>query len=167
MAVYLLNSAASAAAAAPTKITTVNGIKTVLQVLHPTLSLIVIEWGVSFDQSTAQAPVTAELCHTTTVAATVTAAVANDVTQYSDPTANSPALTLSTTGTGYNASAEGTVVAPVRSGDLQLLPPSSPWYKQLPEGEEFVVPAAGVLRVRITAAVTTIGLYAYVKFELG
>lgn len=166
MAVYLVNSAASAAAAAPTKIATVNGIKTILQVLHPSLGLIVTEWGVSFDQSTAQAPVTAELCHTTTVAATVTAAVANDVTQYTDPSANAPGLTLSTTGTGYNASAEGTVVAPVRSGDLVQLPPSAPYYKQLPEGQEFNVPAGGVLRIRITAAVATINLYGYVKFRL-
>src|SRR5487761_937469 len=113
-ATYRVYNGASPGAAAGAKATTGTSVKTMLQLLHPSLPLSVIEWGISFDGSAAATPIECELGHTTTVAATVTAFVANDVTLYTDPAANVPGLTLSTTGSGYTASAEGTVVAPVR-----------------------------------------------------
>jgi hypothetical protein len=123
-----------------------------LQLLHPIMAMRVIEWGISFDGSAAATPIECELIQTTTVAATVTAFATNDVTLFTDPLANTPDLTLSTTGSGYTASAEGSVVAPVRSLDYQLVAPSNQYVKQFPLGEEPVVAAAGVMRIRVTAA---------------
>lgn len=163
---YRVYNGASPAAAAGVKITTGTAVKTLLQLLHPTLALSVIEWGISFDGSAAATPIECELIHTTTVAATVTAFVANDVTQFSDPSANTPGLTLSTAGSGYTASAEGTVVAPVRIGDYQLVAPTGQYVKQFPLDQEFVVPSAGVLRVRVTAA-AAVNALAYVVFGIG
>jgi hypothetical protein len=125
--------------------------------------LAVVEWGISFDGDAAGVPIECELIHTTTVAATVTALVANDVVLFTDPLANTPGLTLSTSASGFTSSAEGSVVAPVRVGDYQLVAPSNQYLKQFPLGQEFVVPAAGVLRVRVTAAVA-VNAVCYVTF---
>jgi hypothetical protein len=126
----------------------------------------VVEWGISFIGTTAATPIECELIQTTTVAATVTAYVANDITLLTDPLANTPGLTLSTAGSGSSASVEGSVVAPVRVGDYQQVAPTNQYLKQFPLDQEFVVPAAGVLRVRVTAG-TTIGCTCYVVFGLG
>lgn len=131
--------------------TTTTSTKTHIQLLHPSLAMNVIAWGVMFNQSAAATPVTCELSTTTTVAATVTAYVANDVQLYNMPFGNTPGLTLSTSGSGFNASAEGTVVAPVRVGDVQLVQPTNNQWYQWPLGQEFVVKAADVLRVRINS----------------
>jgi hypothetical protein len=134
--------------------------------LHPNNAISVVEWGISFDGDAAATPIECELIHTTTVAATVTAFVANDVTLLSDPLGNVPGLTLSTSGSGFDSSAEGSVVAPVRVGDYQLVPPSTGYLKQFPLDQEFVVPAAGVLRVRVTAG-TAVNAVCYMTFGVG
>jgi uncharacterized protein YaiE (UPF0345 family) len=166
---YRVNNGASAAAAANVKVTTGTAIKTMLQVLQPSVGITVVEWGISFDGSAAATPIEVELCHTTTVAATVTAAVANDVTclnGVADAGITAAGLTLSTTGTGYTSTGEGSVVAPVRSGDLQLIAPTNQYVKQFPLGQGFYVPAAGVLRIRVTAG-AAVSAYCYVVFGLG
>lgn len=166
---YRINNGASAAAAAPAKVTTAAVIKTMLQVLHPNQPLTVVEWGISFDGTAAAVPIECELIHTTTVAATVTASVANDITPYNevaDAGVTAGGLTLSTSGTGYTSTGEGSVVAPVRSGDLQLVAPTNQYVKQFPLGQGFKVPAAGVLRIRVTAAVA-VNCYCYVIVGVG
>ncbi len=140
--------------------------KTILQLSHASNALSVIEWGVSFDGSALAGPVQCELIDTGTVAATVTAYVANDVTLYSDPTANAPGINLGTAASGYNASAEGSVVAPVRVGDYVLVEPIGGVMKQFPLGQEFDVPAGHMLRVRLTAP-AAVGAVGYVKFSVG
>lgn len=162
---YAVHNGASAAAAAPVKVTTGTAIKTMLQVLHATDDIRVVEWGISFDGSAAATPIEVELCETVTVAATVTAAVANDITLFSNPGGAASGLTLSTTGTGYTATSEGSVVAPVRSGDLQLISPTNQYIKQFPLGREFEVPATHCLRIRVTAG-TAVSAYCYVIIEL-
>lgn len=162
---YHVYNGASAAAAGPVKVSTGTSIKTLLQILHPNNSLRVVEWGISFDGTAANTPVLVELCSTGTVNATVTAFVANDVTQFSDPTANAPGLTLSTAGSGYTASAEGSVVAPVRKGDQQLIAPTSQYVKQFPLGREFEVQSTHCLRIRVTAG-TTVNALCYIIFEI-
>jgi hypothetical protein len=143
-----------------------------LQVLNPTFPMVVTEWGVSFDGSAAAVPIQCELIHTTTVAATMsTALVANDVTCFSGeiPAGITAAgLTLSTSGTAFATAAvtEGSVVAPVRSGDYQMVAPTNQNVIQWPLGQGFYVPAAGVLRIRMTAPVT-VNAYCYIKFGLG
>jgi hypothetical protein len=140
--------------------------KTVIQLLHPTLPINVVEWGVSYDNTAVGVPVQSELIQTTTVAGTVTAYGANDIDSFTDPTAAVPGLTLSTTGSGYNATAEGTVVAPVRIGDHQQVPPTGGYFKQFPLGQEFKVAAGGILRVRLTAP-AAVNALPYVVFGIG
>lgn len=170
MAIYRVVNGASAGSAAPVKVTTGTAIKTLLQVLHPSQGMQVTAWGISFDGTSAATPGEIELCTTGTVAATVTAAVANDVTIYDGPTdsnvASAGGLTLSTSGTGYTATVEGSVVAPVRSGDLQLISPTSQYVYQFPLGQEFYVPATHCLRVRVTFA-AAINAYCWVNFKIG
>ncbi|MDE1828484.1 MAG: hypothetical protein KGH65_04970 [Candidatus Micrarchaeota archaeon] len=170
MAIYRVVNGASAGAAAPVKVTTGAAIKTLLQLLHPTQGMQVTAWGISFDGSAAATPIEVELCTTGTVAATVTAFVANDVTTYDGPAdanvASAGGLTLSTSGSGYTASAEGSVVAPVRQGDLQLIAPTNQYLYQFPLGQEFYVPATNVLRVRVTAP-SAVNAYCWVNFKIG
>jgi hypothetical protein len=125
----------------------------------------VVGWGVSFDGTTAAVPVQCELIQTTTVAATVTAYVANDITLYTDPLGTASGVTLGTTSSGYNASAEGTVVAPVRIGDYQLVAPTNGYPYQFPLDQEFEVATGGILRVRLTAP-AAVNCTAYVLFGL-
>ena len=140
--------------------------KTILQLSHASMPLSVIEWGVSFDDSAAAVPVECELIDTATVAATVTAYVANDVTALTDPGGTAATINLGTAASGYNASAEGAVVAPVRVGDYQLVPPTSGYLKQFPLGQEFNVVPGHMLRVRLTAA-AAVNAVAYVTFAIG
>ena len=163
---YRVENTASPAAAAGAPVTTGTSVKTLLQLLHPSMTLSVVEWGISFDGSAAGTPIKCELIHTTTVAATVTAFGANDVVLFTDPTGNTPGLTLSTSGSGFTASAEGTVVAPVRVGDYEQVAPTNQYLKQFPLDQEFVVPAAGVLRVRVTAA-AAVNAVCHVLFGVG
>jgi uncharacterized protein YaiE (UPF0345 family) len=138
-------------------------IKTLLQIL-PTAPLRVIEWGISFDGSAAATPIRVELIHTTTVAATVVAHVAAGVQPFNDPNLAAAPVTLGVSATGYTASAEGTVTGNTRLGDLQLIAPTNQYVKQFPLGEEFQVPANGILRVRVTAT-ATVNAYCYVVFN--
>jgi uncharacterized protein YaiE (UPF0345 family) len=137
-------------------------IETHLQIL-PLAPLRVLEWGISFDGTAAATPIRCELVHTGTVAATVTAHVAAGVQPFNDSNITAAPVTLSTEGTGYNASAEDTTVA-TRYGDLQLIAPTNQYVKQFPLGEEFQVPANGVLRVRTTST-ASVGCYCYVIFS--
>lgn len=153
--------------AAPARVATGTAIKTMLQVV-PALPVKVVEWGYSLDAAPAT-PGVVELVHTGTVAATVTAFATADVEPFFDPSA--PANTSGTSGTplnlgtalsGYTASAEGTITA-TRTGDVQSQ--DGPYLKQFPLGREFGVPAAGVLRVRMTFG-TSVNALCYVVFEV-
>lgn len=166
---YRVNNGASAAAAAPVKVTTGTAIKTLLQLKSSGPGLVVVEWGISFDGTAAATPIEVELCDTATVAATVTAFVANDITTFTGPAdagVTTGGLTLSTTTSGYTATAEGTVAAPVRSGDLQLVAPTNQYIKQFPLGQGFFVPAANYLRIRVTAA-AAVSAYCYIIYGIG
>jgi len=164
---YRVNNGASAGAAAPVKVTTGTSIKTLLQLKGNGNGLTIIEWGISFDGSAAATPIEVELCDSGTVAATVTAFVANDITCYSgivDSGVTTGGLYLLTS--GYTASIEGTVAAPVRSGDLQLVAPTNQYLKQFPLGQGFYVPAANYARIRVTAG-TAVNAYCYVIYSIG
>jgi hypothetical protein len=149
--------------AALASITTGTAIKTMLQIASSaTRPLKVVEWGISFDGSAAATPIKCELIQTD-VAATVTAHVAAGVQPYDDPNAPASTVTLSTTATGYTASAEGTITA-TRYGDLQLIAPTGQYVKQWPLGREFQVPISKFLRVRVTAG-AAVNAYCYVVWE--
>lgn len=98
-----------ATAAATAAVGTGTTIKTMLQIATPsTRQLQIISWGYTLDKLPGAAGAV-ELIQTD-VAATVTAHVATGV-QPLDPNAPASLMTLSTSGTGYSASAEGTVTA--------------------------------------------------------
>ena len=165
---YQFMGAAQGTTAATVKKTTGNTVLTLLQVLNANADIAVVEWGISFDGSAAATPIECELIHTTTVAATVTAHVENDITKFGYArglTAANAGFTLTTSGCGYTSTSEGSIVAPVRTGDIQLIAPTNQYVKQFPLGREFVVPAAGVLRVRVTAA-AAVNAYCYIIAEV-
>ncbi|MEV7154918.1 hypothetical protein AB0N77_09865 [Streptomyces misionensis] len=138
--------------AAQQKVTTGTAIKTMLQIALPsTRQIQLISWGFTLDAVPASAG-QVELIQTD-VAATVTAHVASGL-QPLDPNAPASLMTLSTTGTGYTATAEGTVTA-TRTFDVNLVPPTAGgtdinyYYQWMPD-ERPIVAASRFLRVRAT-----------------
>jgi hypothetical protein len=138
MALYLLQNGAAGTTAAPVAVTTGNTIKTMLQ-FKPSATVIakIVEWGISFDGTTAATPGKIELMESD-VAATVTAHAAADITKYDsdalmggDPTTN--LIQVGTTATGYTSSGEGTTTVS-RVFDLQYIAPTGQYVKQFPLG---------------------------------
>ena len=80
--------------------------------VRPLVPLRIVEWGISFNAAALATPIVVELVETGTIFATVVALVEADIQKVNDPGALAATMmTLSTTGTGYTASAEGTIVA--------------------------------------------------------
>ena len=165
---YLVTNSAMPTTAAPVKVTTGAAIKTMLQVKLGTQSLgRVVEWGISFDGSTAAVPIACELIETGTVFATVTAHAATGIVKYGDPNAVDPttsAFILTTTGTGFTATAEGTITAS-RLFDWQLIAPTNQYVKQFPLGREPRINVSTSLRIRVTAPVA-VNASCYVLIEV-
>lgn len=148
--------------AALAKVATGTSIKTLLQIAPNTRELYVVEYGISFDGSSAATPIQVELIETD-VAATVTAAVAAGVQPYNNNRAAAAStVTLGASATGYTASAEGSITT-TRSADSQLVAPSNQYVMQWPQGNEFVVGTGKFLRVRVTAP-ASVNAYCYVKW---
>jgi hypothetical protein len=147
-------------------VATGTSIKTLLQV-KPVPPCRVVEWGISFDGSAAATPGKVELIETD-VAATVTAAVAADVTNYDAEAVHyattATFFTLSTSGTGYTASAEGSITAVRNLAGPQLIAPTNQFIEQFPLGYRPYVQAAKFLRIRVTFG-TTVNAYCYVILE--
>ncbi len=156
--------------AAPSKVATNATIKTLLQLaVKSGVQAKIKEWGFSGDASAAAAPGVVELIETD-VAATVTAAVTNDITRIDGSALNlgDPLTALINAGvsaTGYTATVEGTITAVRNLDGSQLIAPTSQYNKQFPLGEEPVLQAGKFLRIRVTFPATVNGLV-YVKFEI-
>lgn len=148
--------------AGPVGVTTTTAVKTMMQLSTPsTLSLEVVEWGISLDGSAAATPGRCELVDTVAVAATVTAYVAADITKLTQAgNALASGVTLGTGNSGFTASAEGTITA-TRQMDTQFLPPTAPYIKQFPLERGPEVLASEFLRVRVTFG-TAINALCYV-----
>lgn len=145
------------------KVATGTVLKTLLQISTPsTSSMRVTAWGISFDGITALTPGIVSLIQTD-VAATVTAAVANDIFKYNDPNAPASLMTLGTSATGYTASAEGATTA-TRYGDLQLIAPTTQYVYQFPLGREFEVPPSKFLRIRVNFG-TSVNALCWIEWE--
>jgi hypothetical protein len=151
-------------------VTTGNTIKTLLQV-KPSATIIakIIEWGISFDGSTAATPGKVELIETD-VAATVTASVANDITKYNaealaggDPTTN--LIVVSTTATGYTSTSEGSITSVRNLDGPQLIAPTNQFIKQFPLGREPLIQVSKFARIRVTFA-TAVNAYCYMIIEV-
>lgn len=141
-----------ATTAAQQKVTTGTAIKTMLQVATPaTRQIQLISWGFTLDGVPGSAG-QVELIQTD-VAATVVAHVASGV-QPLDPNAPASLMTLSASGTGYTASAEGSTLAS-RTFDANLVPPTAGAtdinyvYQWMPD-ERPIVAISKFLRVRAT-----------------
>ncbi len=148
---FLIPNHAMQTAAAPTAVTTGTSIKTMLQI-KPLVPLWVVEWGYFFDGTPSDIKI--ELIEVD-VAATVTASVEADITKVgavADATATGAInLTLSTSGTGYTSSNEGSVTA-VRNLDGPQISSLKSFIKQFPLGERPMIQIAKFGRVRVTAA---------------
>jgi hypothetical protein len=138
--------------AAQQKVTTGTSIKTMLQIATPsTRQIQLISWGFTLDAVPASAG-QVELIQTD-VAATVTAHVASGV-QPLDPNAPASLMTLSTSGTGYTATVEGSTTA-TRTFDANLVPPTAGatdinyYYQWMPD-ERPIIAVSRFLRVRAT-----------------
>lgn len=153
--------------AAQASVTTGTAIKTMLQIATPsTRQIQLIAWGFSIDD-TAGADGVVELLQTD-VAATVTAHVAAGV-QPLDPNAPASLMTLSTTATGYTATAEGSTTASrvFDAISLSSTTSESPYtyvYQWMPD-ERPIVAVSRFLRVRATTATTAVDMRCWVVFD--
>lgn len=165
---YHIINGPSPTAASQVVVTTGTSIKTLLQIKLGTQNKgKVVEWGISFAGSAAATPIKCELIETGTVFATVTAHTASGIVKFGDPNDVDPTTSnfiLTTTGTGYTASAEGSIVAS-RVFDAQLIAPTNQYVKQFPLGREPSINVSTSLRIRIKAA-TAVNAYCYVTIEI-
>lgn len=169
MAQYLIANGPMQTTAAFATVTTGTAIKTMLQVKpSATLGMRIVEWGISFDGSSAATPGKIELIETD-VAATVTASVANDLTKYDadalmggDPTTN--LIQVGTSATGYTATVEGSITV-VRNFDLQLIAPTNQYVKQFPLGNRPFVQTGKFARIRVTFG-AAVNAYCYMIVDV-
>jgi len=123
--------------------------------------VLVLEWGVSFDQSVAGMPAQCELIAASSAQTGLTAHVASGITPfllYADVGASS--LSLGTAATGYGPV---TAITPgtVRVGDIQNVAPTNQYVKQHPLGREFFVAGGTFAQIRVTPRTASLGAYAY------
>ena len=169
MALYLFANGPMPTTAAQAAVTTGTSIKTMLQLkASGTILARIVEWGISFDGSAAATPIKCELLETD-VAATVTAAVAADLTKFDanalsggDPTTN--LIQVGTSATGYTSSNEGSITT-VRMFDVQYIAPTNQYVKQFPLGREPVIQVGKFGRIRVTAG-TAVNAYCYMLIEV-
>ncbi len=152
MSLYLVANGPMPTTAAFAAVTTGTAIKTMLQI-RPLVMLRVTEWGICFNAAAIATPIEVELVETGTVFATVTASVEADVTKVDDLGAvAATVMTLSTTGTGYTSTAEGTITSIRNLDGPQFLSVfSQPFVKQFPLGQEPVINIGNSGRIRVTA----------------
>jgi hypothetical protein len=166
MGLYLIANGPMQTTAAFAKVTTGTVIKTMLQ-LKPFNTCKIVEWGISFDGFVAALPIAVELIDTGTVFGTVTASADADITKL-DSAENAAAsvagLTLSTSGTGYTCTSEGSITA-VRNFDMQLVAPTNQYVKQFPLGREPKCIIGNAVRIRVTAG-TAVNAYCYMVVEI-
>jgi len=167
MALYTIYNGVAPTTAALVKVTTDAVIKTMLQI-RSTRLVKFREWGISLDGSAAAVPIQVEFLATGTVFATVTAHVDAGIPKFNPAeesvVASVAGLTLSTTGTGFTASAEGTIVAS-RLFDAQLVAPTNQYVKQFPLDTGPVLDVGEAGRIRVTAPVA-VNAYCYWVIEI-
>lgn len=170
MALLLIGNGPMQTTAAFATVATGTSIKTMLQV-KPSATLVakVVEWGISFDGSAAATPGKVELIETD-VAATVTAAVAADITKLDgealmcgDVTTN--LIQVGTSATGYTSTNEGAITAVRNLDGPQLIAPTSQFVKQFPLGREPVIQVGKFARIRVTFG-TTVNAYCYMVLSI-
>jgi hypothetical protein len=168
MALYKIFNGPAPTTASQVAVTTSTSIKTMLQVKPGTTQVVrLVEWGISFDGSSAATPGIIEV-GVTDVAATVTAHVAAGIHKYDsaalaggDPT--TALFAVGTTSTGYTSSNEGSVGS-FRMADAQHIAPTNQYLLQFPLGREFIVNPSEFFRIRVKFAVA-VNAICYALFE--
>jgi hypothetical protein len=164
---FLIQNGPMQTTAAAQKVATGSAIKTMLQV-KPAVPMRIVEWGCSFDGSAAATPGLVELIETGTIFATVTASAAVDITQYDAEALlaniNTTYFTLATSGTGYTASAEGSITAVRNLAGTQEIAPTNQFIEQFPLGYRPFMQVANATRVRMTFG-TTVNASCYLILE--
>lgn len=168
MPLYLIQNCAAALTAAPVSQPTGTAIRTMLQIKPgATTPLKIVEWGISFDGSTAATPGKVELMESDVAATMSTAAAAADITKYDGDALMAGApdtdyIAVGTTATGFATAAvtEGTTTV-ARMFDLQLIAPTTQYIKQFPLGREPFIQVSKFCRVRVTFG-TTVNCFIYV-----
>lgn len=168
---YMVGNYTRPTTAAPTKQPTGTALRTMLQLATSTTQgIYVVEFGISFDDtSSADQSVLVELFNCTGAATMSTALAATDVSRQSDPLGTETVpLQYSTALSGYATAAvtEGTV-ANHYAWDLQNVAVSAAaggqYVKQWPLGREPSAALSTFVRVRVTAAATC-GCSTYLVF---
>jgi hypothetical protein len=164
--IYLIVSAPMQTTAPPSKLGTTTTTKTILQVKLLVPGSI-LDWGTSYDGYTAATPLQVEGVVTGSIAATVTATAAADITGFDaaaqlfgSPTSNF--ISVGVNATGYNASAEGTTTTAYNADGPVLLPSTGPQDKQVTPGQEYFLLNGELFRIRVTAP-TAVNMYAWCK----
>lgn len=171
---YLLANGPMQTTAAFAKVTTGTSPKTMLQ-LKTLVPCKIVEWGYSFDGSSAATPGQVELIETGTVFGTVTAYATADITRldadallFGDPV--SPAtgnavISVGTAASGYTCTSEGSITT-VRNLDApQLIAPTNELIHQSPLGYRPQVQVGNCVRIRMTFP-TAVNAYAYLIIEI-
>lgn len=149
--------------AAQVAVTTGTAIKTMMQLASPsTEDIKIVQWGISFDGTSATLPIKVELLETN-VAATVTAFAAADIIKWNQPNDPGSLVTLGTAASGYTATAEGTITT-TRELDVQFISPTGSYVMQYPLGREPLVGISKFLRIRVTAG-AAVNCYCYLIWE--
>lgn len=166
MARYKIYNGPAPTTAAQVAVTTGTAIKTMLQ-LKPFNQAKIVAWGISFDGSAAATPIKCELLETGSVFGTVTASADADCVKMNgadQAVASVAGLTLSTTGTGYTCTSEGTITAS-RMFDVQFVAPTNQYVYQFPLGQEPVLVIGNATRIRVTAG-AAVNAYCFIEVEI-
>lgn len=170
MALYIIQNGPMPTTAAFAKVATGTAIKTMLQVkMGATRVGKIKKWWASMDAFAAALPVNVELIETD-VAATVTAHVTAGINKIDgaalaggDPV--TAAFEVSTTATGYTASAEGSITVVRFLDGAQLESPTNQFIYTFPLGDEPVIQLAKFARIRVKAG-TDVNMICGMKIEV-
>lgn len=171
MAMYLVANGAMPTTAMLPAVTSGTAIKTMLQV-KPFNQVRIVEWGACHDGHASCTNLKFELIETGTINATVVASVDNDIAKYGgagDQAAASVAgLTLATSGTGYTASAEGTITTSrLLCPPVFLIPTQADRFAiQYPLGREPMLVIGNITRIRVLAAGNAVNVYCYMIIDI-
>lgn len=137
--------------------------KCAIQLATPsTISVRVVEWGVSFSGTAAAAPSIVTLAQASAATTSLTAHSTSTVMPIGD-NAKASSLTMGTGSTGYGAA---TIITNTTERQIAgaLVAPTTQYEKQWPLGREPVILPSKYLQLRINTAATYTAI-AYVVFE--
>jgi len=139
------------------------GAKCAIQIATPaTLEATIIEWGISFDGSSAVTPALVELVVAGAASTMSTAHTTTTIENLGASVLDSK-LSMGTTTTGYGTGAITTNTT-LQTWDKQYISPTNQYIKQWPLGREPVLNASRFLQLRINTT-QTVNAVAYIVWE--